>query len=91
VQDLDVNTYGIYAGFAFNPNVELKGIYYFQNLGDDIRGADVEDSPKAWKAVLDVKQDLLKFTSLWLQYEQIDNTFTGLNRSEQYGLGYFRY
>ena len=77
--DLDVNTYGVYAGFAFNPNVELKGIYYFQNLGDDIRGAALEDSPKAWKAVLDVKQDLLKFTSLWLQYEQIDNTFYGLN------------
>jgi hypothetical protein len=37
--DLDVNTYGIYAGFAFNPNVELKGIYYFQNLGDALAGA----------------------------------------------------
>jgi hypothetical protein len=26
-----------------------------------------------------VKQDLLKFTSLWLQYAQIDNTFYNLN------------
>lgn len=76
--DANVNTYGIYAGFAFNPNVELKGIYYFQNIGNDLaRGFD--DSPKAWKAVLDVKQDLLKFTSLWLQYEQVDNSFYGLN------------
>ena len=67
---------------AFNPNVELKGIYYFQNIGNDLaRGEDfiVDDSPKAWKAVLDVKQDLLKFTSLWLQYEQVDNSFYGLN------------
>lgn len=77
--DLDVNTYGVYAGFAFNPNVELKGIYYFQNLGDNVAGAGIEDSPRAWKAILDVKQDLLKFTSLWLQYMQIDNTFAGLN------------
>ncbi|MPM71403.1 hypothetical protein SDC9_118368 [bioreactor metagenome] len=76
--DLDVNTYSVYAGFAFNPNVELKGIYYFQNLGDDL-ALGLEDSPRAWKAVLDVKQDLLKFTSLWLQYEQVDNTFYGLN------------
>ncbi len=49
VSDENVNTYGIYAGFyRFNPNVELKGIYYFQNLGDDL-ALGFEDSPKAWK------------------------------------------
>lgn len=86
VLDENVNTYGIYAGFAFNPNVELKGIYYFQNLGDDL-ALGFEDSPKAWKAVLDVKQDLLKFTSLWLQYMQIDNTFYGLNQQNNMDWG----
>ncbi len=86
VLDENVNTYGIYAGFAFNPNVELKGIYYFQNLGDDLANGN-EDSPKAWKAVLDVKQDLLKFTSLWLQYMQIDNTFYGLNQQNNMDWG----
>lgn len=83
--DLNVNTYAIYAGFAFNPNVELKGIYYFQNIGDDFGFAD--DSPKSWKAVLDVKQDLLKFTSLWIQYEQVDNSFIGLNRQNNMDWG----
>jgi len=84
--DLDVNTYGVYAGFAFNPNVELKGIYYFQNIGDALAGG-FEDSPRAWKAILDVKQDLLKFTSLWLQYEMVDNTFTGLNQQNNMDWG----
>ena len=59
------SNYGIYAGFKFTPAIELKGIYYFQNLGDNMPVMD--DSQKAWKAVLDVKQEALKFTSLWLQ------------------------
>lgn len=84
--DANVNTYGIYAGFAFNPNVELKGIYYFQNIGNDLANG-FDDSPKAWKAVLDVKQDLLKFTSLWLQYEQVDNSFYGLNQQNNMDWG----
>ncbi|NLD05792.1 MAG: S-layer homology domain-containing protein, partial [Synergistaceae bacterium] len=68
----DFNTYGIYAGFHFNPAVSLKGIYYFQQL-DWLRGGG--DDPKAWKVMLDVKQDLLKFTSLWIEYAQEDNNF----------------
>lgn len=83
--DLDVNTYGIYAGFKFTPAIELKGIYYFQNLGDNMPVMD--DSPKAWKAVLDVKQEALKFTSLWLQYEQVDNSFMGLNQQNNMDWG----
>ena len=31
----------------------------------------------AWSALLDVKQDLLKFTSLWVQYIEQDNAFVG--------------
>ena len=83
--DMDVNNYGIYAGFKFTPAIELKGIYYFQKLGDN--WAVAEDSPKAWKAVLDVKQEALKFTSLWLQYEQVDNSFMGLNEQNQMDWG----
>ena len=78
VDDSDYKTYAIYAGFAFNPSVELKGIYYFQDLDADLANG-LEDSPKAWKAVLDVKQDLLKFTSVWLEYSQINNNFYNLN------------
>jgi hypothetical protein len=66
-------TAGIYAGFKFHPSVELKGIYYFQS-GDGEKFDD--DSSNAWKAIIEVDQDLLKFTSLWLEYGQIDNNFT---------------
>ncbi|NCB72425.1 MAG: S-layer homology domain-containing protein [Clostridia bacterium] len=70
-----VNTYGVYAGFDFTPAVTLQGIYYFQNIDYPI----VDDSPKSWKAQLIMKQDLLKFTSLWIEYAQEDNTFLGNN------------
>ena len=70
----DIKTYDVYAGFKFTPAIELKGTYYWQ----DLEGWDGSD-PKAWKAILDVKQEALKFTSLWLQYEQVDNTFVALN------------
>jgi len=62
VGDFDVNTYAAYAAFNFTPNIALKGMYYFQDLGSDVPDADLEDSPNAWKAVLDIKQDALKFT-----------------------------
>ncbi|MCE5201681.1 MAG: S-layer homology domain-containing protein [Synergistaceae bacterium] len=75
VGDLDVNTYAAYAAFSFTPNIALKGMYYFQDLGDDIPQANSEDSPNAWKAILDIKQDALKFTSLWVEYSEQDNTF----------------
>jgi hypothetical protein len=67
---VDGYTAGVYAGFKFHPSVELKGIYYIQD-GDLF----ADDNATAWKAILDVNQDLLKFTSLWLEYAQIDNNF----------------
>ncbi|MCQ4763305.1 S-layer homology domain-containing protein [Cloacibacillus evryensis] len=71
--DYKVQQYGAYASFAFTPAVALRGYYYWQKLGDDW-GAE-ETSPKAWSALLDIKQDLLKFTSLYVQYVQQDNSF----------------
>jgi len=68
-------TYGVYAGFDFTPSVTLQGIYYWQNIDVDIDN----DNPKSWKAQLLVKQDLLKFTSLWIEYAQEDNMFIGNN------------
>ncbi len=79
----DVNTYGVYAGFDFTPAVTLQGIYYFQNI--DMPGFLAgspwanEDNPKSWKAQLIIKQELLKFTSLWIEYAQEDNMFIGNN------------
>ena len=80
----DLNTYGIYAGYSFTPAIQLKGVYYFQD-NDDPAVANIEDSPTAWKAILDVKQDLLKFTSLWVEYAQMDNTFYGTNSYQYMG------
>ena len=80
--DWGFNTYGIYAGFKFTPSVELKGIYYMQDFGDDVSNGD---DAKAWKIALDVKQDLLKFTSLWIEYSQQDAAFIGYN--DRYAIG----
>lgn len=59
VNDLDV--WWVAAGFKFSPNWELKGAYY------DF------DGDNAWQVILDVKQEALKFTSLWIEYVNIDD------------------
>ncbi|NMF18784.1 S-layer homology domain-containing protein [Cloacibacillus porcorum] len=81
--NVDVNTYGIYGGYNFTPAIQLKGVYYFQDIdpGFSFDG----DDPKSWKVILDVKQDLLKFTSLWIEYAQEDNTFLGTNSYDYLG------
>lgn len=86
--DACLNTYGIYAGYRFTPNVELKGVYYRQELSEyqcDIKqiienGLDARYKRYAnmWRVMLDVRQPALKFTSLWLEYGQMDNNFTRL-------------
>ena len=95
----DINTYGVYAGYSFTPAIQLKGVYYFQDIDEEFSttfgaGANTvyvanmngrEDSPTAWKAILDVKQDLLKFTALWIEYAQQDNTFIGTNSYQYMG------
>ncbi|RRD64457.1 S-layer homology domain-containing protein [Fretibacterium sp. OH1220_COT-178] len=76
------NMWTAFAGlrFNFNDNIALKGLFYHQQANVDVLvggnwvDADL-DSTNAWKAVVDVKQDLLKFTSLWLEYGQIDRGF----------------
>ena len=78
--DTDMLTLGAYTAFAFTPSIELKALYYAQDLGETIAGG-LEDSPAAWKVMLDVKQEALKFTGLWLEYGQIDNTFIGSARA----------
>lgn len=61
--------------FDFTPGIAFKGQYFMQDLDAGI-AVTGEDSPKAWKAILDVDQDVLGgFTSLWIEYAQIDNNF----------------
>ena len=85
----DMATYSAYLSYNFTPAIALQGIYYWQDLDEDIvavksdRGPakeqlGTEDSPTAWKAVLDIKQDVLKFTGLRFEYMQHDNMFYGV-------------
>ncbi|EFQ23342.1 S-layer domain protein [Aminomonas paucivorans DSM 12260] len=75
----DMNSHTIYGDFEFkfNPSIALKGAYYTQNNDINVaeRAASGEDSPTAWKVIVDAKQDLLKFTSLWLEYGKIGEGF----------------
>jgi hypothetical protein len=84
----DLFTVGVYGGFALTPLVEFKGIFYQQNLGDTWENyGQFDDTANAWKAILDIKQDALEFTSLWLEYGQIDNNFVKINGGAVQGFG----
>ena len=66
------------AGFKFVPGVELKGSYGVQKL-DGHAVADLDD-PSVWRVILDVKQDVLKFTSLWVEYDNFEAGFEVMNQ-----------
>ena len=70
VDDVNYKTYWAGLGFSFMDGLELKGAYYME----DIDGAAIDD-PKAFKVILDVSQDVLKFTSLWVEYAKLDEGF----------------
>ena len=86
----DMATYSAYASYNFTPAIALQGIYYWQDLDegivDNLKGRNrgdanaTEDSPQAWKVVLDIKQDVLKFTGLRFEYMQHDNMFYGVRK-----------
>ncbi|MDR2528595.1 MAG: hypothetical protein LBD04_06220 [Synergistaceae bacterium] len=64
--------------FNFNENIALKGMYYLQDFGGTVNTAlwpAIQDDAKAWRAVIDVRQDMLKFTSLWLEFDMVDRGF----------------
>lgn len=84
--DIDIDTYGLYAGGDLTDTIALRGIYYFQKLGGDIASAERDDTPSAWKAIIDVQQEALKFTSLWVEYSQVDNSFV-TSAWPRYGIG----
>jgi hypothetical protein len=79
--DSDLLTAGLYFGYNITPDVALKGLYYYQRQGDweslpllALTGSD-DDNASAWRIAVEVGQDALKFTSLWAEYNQIDNNF----------------
>ena len=83
--DVNVQTYGLYAAYNITPGIAVKGLYYLQNLGSDAADG-YDDTPCAWKAILDIKRDLLKFTSLWLEYDVQHNNFWKAH-NERFAIG----
>jgi len=76
-----VQTYGLTLGYNFTPNVALKGIYYWQRYGKGqiLNDKPLDDNQHLWKVILDIKQDALKFTDLWVEYASYSNGFGGNN------------
>ncbi|MDR2176073.1 MAG: hypothetical protein LBO82_09105 [Synergistaceae bacterium] len=62
-------------------DVRLSGAVYFQsnscgpNMAEAWAGENIDSSPAAWKVVLDIRQNLLKFTGVWLEYNHLDSGF----------------
>ncbi len=85
------NMWTVWGGlhFDFNENVGLKGIFYHQKMkqlqatatGWEGRGYFIPDGngwvddANHWALMVDVKQELLKYTSLWLEYGQYDKGY----------------
>lgn len=89
--EMDMNVYSVYAGYNFTPAISLKGIYYFSDFSSGMvdamasAGYTIDDNPTAWKAILDIGQDALKFTSLWVEYSEQDNSAPAYN--DRYSIG----
>lgn len=70
------------ARFNFNENIGFKAIYYYQDVDYDQNGVSVNPGDTAaFKGIIEVKQDLLKFSNLWLEYSQLEAGFLTPNTS----------
>ncbi|NLC40363.1 MAG: S-layer protein, partial [Clostridiaceae bacterium] len=81
------STYWASFSFNFTPDAALRGAYAV-NKYDWVAGSPMatwDDSPKMWKAILDINQNVLKFTNLWVEYAHADGTFAIRNHGLQYG------
>jgi len=64
----DWDTYWAQAYVNFTPDVNLHGRYIWQEI-------DGKDDTNAYQAILQVGQDTLGFTSLWVEYADLDDGF----------------
>ncbi len=94
----NVQTYGVTAGYKFADGIALKGVYYWQRYNQKYSDAalgitDLDENQYAFKVILDVKQSVLKFTDLWVEYAQMKNGFGGNNGANNgvncYSMGSF--
>ena len=75
--------------FDLNRYVSLRGIYYHQRFRGDHSNdggatwhGDDFDSTRAYRILIDVNQELLGFTSLWLGYDFMEGGFWTLGGDE---------
>jgi len=62
---LDNHVWWAAFGARFNQDWEFRGAYYNYDDGVDNNGA--------WQAILDISQNALKFTSLWIEYVNVSD------------------
>lgn len=67
--DYDTDVWWAQVNVNFTPAIALRGAYFDEST-DGVTG-----DQNAWKAILDVKQDAFKFTSLWIEYIDMDEEF----------------
>lgn len=76
----DMGIYWMDMGITFVPGFQFKGAYFMEDTDRPAHLAGLlvdnyDDSPNAYKAIIDVSQDVLKFTSLWVEYAKFDPNF----------------
>jgi hypothetical protein len=59
----------------FTPDIALRGAYFSQSIDQ------LNANNKMWKAILDISQEATGFTSVWLEYADVDQNFYGLTAS----------
>jgi hypothetical protein len=69
----DYKYYWIGAGFKFS-GLQLKGAYMW--MKNDV---DSNKEGNAWKIILDVPQSMLKFTSLWVEFQKLEENWKPAN------------
>jgi hypothetical protein len=72
------------ANVNFTPAISARLAYFMQKYDTEAGSAAAAfvggaDSPNALKAIVDIKQDALKFTSLWIEYSKFDEGFVAMN------------
>ena len=76
-QSLDWAVYWVQAYVNFTPNIQLRGRYMLENfdLKVEVDSGATTDDPSAYQAILEISQEALGFTSLWIEYADIDEGF----------------
>lgn len=72
--DWDVTTWWLYGKYTLFDNVDLKAKFYKQELGSSLTSG-FNANPMAYNIILDIGQDALKFSSLWIEFSRQDNNF----------------